>query len=622
MSENAPANPSEPRPETDTPPAASNEVPESALERITPYQAAQRVSPWGFVFLLGLAGLVTGWAWYKVEDDTGIVTQAWIFVSALLTLAPLAWHAVDFFQSVASRRGGAFVAVLLTVGLGFVVMFTGSALNVQYHDVIDEKASLDLTESGRYTLGEETRKIVAKLGEGTVYATYLSRGERSRTSRALRDMAWEQLKVYGYTNRVVVRQFDDLRQKDAAETYLRSVGVLSTSSGETDDVIVLTYAEAGREVAQGKQKEIRVDEFTFAKSGAVDGAPRWLGERVITSAIQELAFVKLKAYATGGHGEAGLADQMRELRERLRSQNVEVVDKPLDLVSTPSVPEDCDLLLVLGAATPFQPQELDAVRSWLEKGRALFVTVDVEESGRRRETGLEPLLDAYGLAPRLNYVVIAPQVLDVGGGMGYAINMTPELWAGEAEYADHRAVDGLRRGTGFRTVFLKSTFVEFETEPKEGLEVDPVVWAPDPGVKGAKPFAARVTPDRRDFKVADPSVDKQGTRLALVATARRTNVGADAAGGAGRDSRVVFCGDTDAFIDAVVQQNAPNLDLFGGLAQWALRREDLVAVSDKTLDLEIASVGDRERRMAFWWPLAIALSALLAGAAVGWSRRR
>ena len=89
-----------------------------------------------------------------------------------------------------------------------------------------------------------------------------------------------------------------------------------------------------------------------------------------------------------------------------------------------------------------------------------------------------------------------------------------------------------------------------------------------------------------------------------------------------RAARIVLAGDSDAFSDPVVGQSPPNLDLFGGLAQWALRREDLVAVSDKTLDLEIATVGDRERRMAFWWPLAIALTALLAGAAVGWSRRR
>ena len=52
------------------------------------YQAAARVSPWGYVFLLGLAGFLSGWAWYRVEDDTGITTQVWIFLSALLTLAP------------------------------------------------------------------------------------------------------------------------------------------------------------------------------------------------------------------------------------------------------------------------------------------------------------------------------------------------------------------------------------------------------------------------------------------------------------------------------------------------------------------------------------------------------
>lgn len=593
------------------PPHAGSETPDAG----SAYQAATRVSPWGFLFIAGLAGFLASWAWYRVEDDTGWVTQVSIFLSALLTLAPIAWHAVDFFQSVASRRGGAFLAVCATVALGFVVMVVVSALNIARQETLP---AIDLTETGRYTLGEETTKILAKV-DGTVYATYLER-PGSRTSDPLRQMAIEQLRVYGYhTNKVQVRVFDDLRENEAATRYLQSKGVVSTSSGENDDVIVFTFAPTGREVAVGKQKELKVEEFAFAKAGSADGQPRWLGERVITSAIQELVFVQMKAYAVGGHGERGLADQMRQVRERLRAQNVDVSDTPLNLASSPKVPDDCDLLLVLGPDSEYQPAEVAAIRTWLDKGHALFVTVDVDPTATRRTTGLEHgLLDDFGLGPRIDTVVLAPELQEIRGGT--VVSMSPVLTVTVKDYTGHASVEPLRRGGGFATRFLNSTYVAVEKTPSEGLTIDPVVWAPDPGMKDVpRPFAARVSKERRDYRTPGPS-DVTNEKLPLIAVATRDlPPGPD---GARRDARVILCGDTDVFTDAMIQQNAPNADLFGGLVQWGLRRADLAAVSDKTLDLELVTIGDREHRMAFWWPLVVALSALLAGAAVWWARRR
>jgi hypothetical protein len=351
----------------------------------------------------------------------------------------------------------------------------------------------------------------------------------------------------------------------------------------------------------------------------MDGQPKWLGERLLTSAIQELVFTRFKAYLTGGHGERSFTEDARELRDRLAAQNIEVVDKPLDLTSAPNVPEDCDLLLILGPEAEFKPEETAAIRAWLEKGKSLFVSFDVDPTGTRRATGLEPLLDTFGIAPRINYVVFAPRLERMSQGV--VVSMVTEFAATARDYASHPAVDALRRGGGFATGFFRSSFVEVDPEPKSGLTVEPLVWAPDPGHKDVqRPYAARITPGRRSLQSIDESTDIVNRRLPLVAAARR-DLAAEGATEK-RDARLVVSGDTDCFTDMVTKQNGPNLDLFGGLVQWGLRREDLVAVSEKTVEMEVATIGPREHRMAFWWPLVTALGALLAGATVWWTRRR
>jgi len=597
---------------------------EGDAERSGAYQAAHRTSPAGYVFLLGVVLFLIGFAWYKVEPDAGKVTQAWIFASVLLMLAPVAWHIVDIFHSVATKRGGAFASVVLTVGLGGVVMVAVSALNIRMKTEWGASWTLDLTESGRYTLGEETRKILGEVEKkGTVYATYLERpSERSRTSPALRKMAEDQLQVYAYASggSVVVRQFDDFREGAKVKDWLLAHGVSSTSAGEDVDVIVFSYAEKGREAVQGKQKELPVEEFAFAKVSSADGSTRWLGERAITGAIQELVFTRLKAYAVGGHGESGLTDEMRNLRDRLVAMNVEVVDKPWRPSETPQVPDDCDLLLLLGPRQPLPPEHADAIARWLDKGRTLFLSVDVDETGTRRETGLEKALAQYGIETRINYAVVAPFLTPVPTG-GVIVEPRTDLVISGPSYGNHPSVAPLKRGTGFTTVFRLSSFLELETEPPAGVTVDPVVWAPDPGHKDIfRPYAARITPQRRNITTMNPDEDKHDVRLALAAVASR-ELPADASG-TKRDARVIALADTDCIADTVTNQNLPNLDLAGNLIQWGLRREELVAVSDKTLDSELADITDREHRMGFWWPLVPALTALVLGAAVWWSRRR
>jgi hypothetical protein len=576
-----------------------------------PYQAAGRpLRRWYLTFFLGLTALACGLVWRWVEKGTGVVTDVWIFVSLLAVLTPLAWHASDVGRAAGSRRGAAFGFVTLTLGLGFVVaVFVGWA-DVKYKSQL---WAADLTKSARYSLSEESKRVLDKV-DGTVYATYLT---QAGTDPGLRAKTIEQLRTYeSASSHVHVAEVDALRNPDAAARTLREQGVTSaTSSGEDTDVIVFTYAEPGKDVAPDKQKEIKVEPWTFSKMSSTDER-KWLGESVITSAIYELVFQKYRAYVTGGHGERPLAQDFRELTGAMKTQNIDVESTPLLLSAKPQIPEDCEILLVLGATAPFTPDEAAIVSRWLDKGKTLFLAVDVQSD--RTPTGLEPILDGFGVHTRLNYVVGAPQLQRVKindremlapAGFGFAFAVQ-----GQA-YADHPATRALRARSGLATFFFKSTFIDIDPKPPEGADPQPVCFAPEAGE--FTPIGYRNDPGRTNFAEPDDTKDKSTGKLPLIVTSTRK--AKDAAGG---ESRLVLSGDTDVFSDRVIADHSPNLDLARGLVQWGLKREGLVSVSDRTLEDPFITPTEYQRRFALGWPALVCLLPLIAGGMVWWARRR
>ena len=58
------------------------------------------------------------------------------------------------------------------------------------------------------------------------------------------------------------------------------------------------------------------------------------------------------------------------------------------------------------------------------------------------------LLDRFGMAPRINYEVVAPFLRPVPG-MGVAVTMQTQLFASGPNYGNHPSIEPLKRGNGF-----------------------------------------------------------------------------------------------------------------------------------------------------------------------------
>ena len=206
------------------------------------YQAALPASKLSHVFFVGLVALVAGGIWFFVEQERTPALIAWIFLSAVAVLAPVAWHWIDIWNALMTRRGAAFGFVLTTVALGGAVLVAVSALNIQFRSRLPY---IDTTEHGEFSLGEESTKLLAKI-PGTVYLTYLIRNG----DPAVRQKATQQLETFEQTcPNVRVRFLSPYRHPTVTHQKLAEWGANDPTDTSADDLIIVTHAEPGKEPA-------------------------------------------------------------------------------------------------------------------------------------------------------------------------------------------------------------------------------------------------------------------------------------------------------------------------------------------------------------------------------------
>lgn len=182
-------------------------------------------------------------------------------------------------------------------------------------------------------------------------------------------------------------------------------------------------------------------------------------ENVLLQAIRELGVTTKRIfYETEGHQELSTEDA----RALGVLKNYVVATEGTEFRRFPSatarnVPEDCDLLLILGPSQPFTAHEVGLLKLYLERGGSIFVAL------RPRSThGLEGFLEEYGVKVWKNVMFDPvdhapgnPSILvvrrfhmhDINRGMLNSVIVMP----------DCSAVGVLEKGASWKTVPLART---------------------------------------------------------------------------------------------------------------------------------------------------------------------
>lgn len=134
-------------------------------------------------------------------------------------------------------------------------------------------------------------------------------------------------------------------------------------------------------------------------------------EQTLTNSILSLSTTnKPKVYFVEGHEEFGISmeegmqAELGVLSTYLKNEALEIAS--INLTTTASVPEDCDVLAIMSPSTDFLENEVQAVMDYINKGGNLFLTKDVVTQGSGTPN-LQKILDLYGVKVENGYILEA-----------------------------------------------------------------------------------------------------------------------------------------------------------------------------------------------------------------------
>jgi hypothetical protein len=300
------------------------------------------------------------------------------------------------------------------------------------------------------------------------------------------------------------------------------------------------------------------------------------GEDVLSSAIRELLDDRPKKLCVvTGHGERSAGNAPRDYRPVLsRVEGMGFQIEAVDVAEREGVPGDCDCLLVAGPTRSFLAgagvfDEVAAVRGYLANGGSLLYLADNSLTNPgQRPSGLEPLLEEYGVKVRADALAAGPE-------LRYA-NATQAL-----PLKTHVATAPLAEA-GLPVWMYRAACLE-ETTPAEGARVSQRILEGSRGSWGERKLSGD--------SVYDPGEDIAGPVALAVASWTR---GAEEKG-----AKLVVAADADFLSTQLIADRlyleSGNLDFLLNSVEWLAGRAENVGIEPRRYRKLVADVRPDDR---------------------------
>lgn len=265
------------------------------------------------------------------------------------------------------------VDTLRTVLIVAILLVAYIALNLfaSEHDL----PKIDVTENQIYTLTDSSKKALETINQDVKIYAYGFTEDSTFT---------DLLKQYNNANNKITYEilseesnYEMVKKYDLSEGYY----VLIIKSGDSEKIIDASTAFSS---------------YDYTTYQTVD-----ITEQTITNSILALnSEHKPKVYLTQGHGEYDETTIGRFLAQ-LKNEAFEA--EFINLATTGSVPDDCNILAIISPAQDFLDAEVTAITDYINKGGEIFYSMDVV-SQELQLTNLQKILDLYGVSVENGYV--------------------------------------------------------------------------------------------------------------------------------------------------------------------------------------------------------------------------
>jgi hypothetical protein len=298
----------------------------------------------------------------------GELRVAWIALIAVSMMPMLFAETALWPMRRAERPESRRVRAAASAGLTLVLAAIYGSLFVYAAGGVSWKADYSYFKTSRPS--ESTRKIAASLAEPVkVVAFFPDVNEvRNEVASYLRELS------AGIPNLQVQVTDRLLSPKLSKELHATQDGVIILARGSVNYTVNL-----GTDIEQARPKLKTLD-------------------RDVKEQLLKLARARLTAYFTVGHGELNDAPKGKSddtghsagiARTLLQKQNFTVKDLGLAQGLANDVPDDADVVLILGPADPFGPEEIASLQRYADRGGHLLISLDPDANGSQVTSPIE-----------------------------------------------------------------------------------------------------------------------------------------------------------------------------------------------------------------------------------------
>lgn len=527
-----------------------------------------------FLGLLGVICLLDGLVAWVAQMTFGTAAAVFSIVGliCILLYIVLTFKTVQAQLMKRSVKYGANATVMILIVLGIIILVEAISLrhNIQF----------DVTKDKRYTLSEQTRKLMTALEQNITVTGFFTLDHGGR------DVLEDLLKQYNsLSSHLKYEIIDPVKNPGRAQAY---------------DITM-----NGTIVLETPEQQEKIFEPT---------------EEALTNGLIKVTREGTKVmYFISGHGEHDLDDQeesgLSQIKQALQDENYEVKD--LLLLQKSSVPKDAAVVVLAGPQKDLLPTELAALNAYIAQGGRVLCMFD---PGQAQE--IAKFLEAYG-------VILENTTIIDTNPLGQLMGAGPEMPIASS-YQNHPITEKFTAATIFplaQSLTLAETFPEGITAEQlassgpqswaetsqEELQSGNVSFTEGSDIQGPLILAAVVT-------VAVPATEDSGTEEDSGAVTEGSDVPEEKP--QPKEGKIVVFGDSDFASNAYVGWSG-NGDLALNALNWLAEEEDLVAIRAKDPEISPLMLTAAQARMAFLLTIIVMpLTVIVIGVTVYVNRQK